>query len=99
MLKANFNYRFLFFENMDLENILTTLPTLTRAMLLEHLMTGSICSLKTYWFYESYFKIGFSLLLPTPQFLLGPVKPFIDLMLTLQGCQNMITKQYVCLLS
>lgn len=44
---------------MDLENILTALPTLTRAMLLEHLMMGSICSLKTYWFYESCFKIGY----------------------------------------
>lgn len=42
---------------MDLENILTALPTLTRAMLLKHLMMGNICSLKTYWFYESYLKI------------------------------------------
>ena len=33
---------------MDLENILTALPMLTRAMLLEHLMMGNICSLKTY---------------------------------------------------
>ena len=44
---------------MDLENILSALPTLTRAMLLEHLMMGSNCTLKTYWFSESYFKIRF----------------------------------------
>ena len=33
-----------FLKKMDLENILTVLPTLTRAMLLEHLMMGAFAA-------------------------------------------------------